>query len=289
MNQAVFWVTPISFASCINDQEVHRVQPFMQRDFRALENSVRANREIEGASQAAVVTGLARGAYAQRGDVLSRLAIRAHRAIGPQAAFEILTRGFFVGEEFEELKCADGGFRHLGGLVSGRLDRFAVLVCLKDYGSHLVVPLRAGDVLIEAPDAGDIAHDLYGFSSRGPWIAEFKQVLGRRALVASQLPDLLGLPRLRPEGSVSQPWCLHDYVDPELPCQLCELISFALIGNRQVVTVDLLLDRGKASGLRFRVREVHFCVLHVSIVADYMRVVKYKVDSGQRFLKRRRM
>lgn len=77
-----------------------------------------------------------------------------------------------------------------------------------------------------------LAHDVYSLTSRCPGIRKFKLVFGRRALVSCQLPDLLGRARLRSKGSINQPLGLHDYANPELFSQLCELAGFAMIGFR---------------------------------------------------------
>jgi hypothetical protein len=101
------------------NEQVHAVQPFVERHLRPFEDGVGSDREIEGATQAAVVTSLARGARSQDAHALARLAIGAGWSIGPKAIFQIDSRRFFVGEQSEQLEGADCGFRHLGTTVFG--------------------------------------------------------------------------------------------------------------------------------------------------------------------------
>ena len=97
------------------DQQVHGIDPLVQRNLRALENGVCANREIELAREAPIEPRLARGARTKGRYAVSRLAIGADRAIGPETTFEVGPRRLLIGKQREQLKCADGGFAH--GLV----------------------------------------------------------------------------------------------------------------------------------------------------------------------------
>jgi hypothetical protein len=228
-----------ALAGC--NEQIHRVDPLVQRDMRPLENRSRPNGEIKLASVAAIEASLTRR------DTVSALASRARRTVRPQTALQVHARGFFVWEQLKELEGADGGARHL---IFRR----------------------------------DVAHNLDSLTSSGPWIAEFKHVLGRGALVASQLPDLLRQSRLRPEGSINQPWGLHDDVNPELLSQLRELVSFAVVGNRSVVPVNLLLDGWKALRVRFGLCQVHFLVFHKPIVLDSLTHYKRKITLDGSYL-----
>ena len=80
-------------------QKVHRVNPFMQRNVRPLENRARSDREGKlGAAVAAVVP------LRPDNDAIPALALRTDNAVRPQAAFEIEPSGFLIWEPLEKLK-----------------------------------------------------------------------------------------------------------------------------------------------------------------------------------------
>src|SRR5579859_2065621 len=106
------------------NEQIHRVDPLVQRDMGALENRSRANREIELASVASVVPGLARR------DPLSSLAGRAYRTVGPETALQVHARRFFVREQLEELEGADSRFAHS---ISGALPKQSPMLIRSDF------------------------------------------------------------------------------------------------------------------------------------------------------------
>lgn len=95
------------------DQQIHAVEPFMERHFRAFENCIGADCEIELARQASVVSWLPRGARSKGAHTLPGLAIRANGAGGPESALQVDARRFFIREQREQLKRADRGAGHL--------------------------------------------------------------------------------------------------------------------------------------------------------------------------------
>lgn len=93
------------------DQQVHRVDPLIQRDFRPLEDRSRAHREIEVAGVAVVEAGALAAADS------FPLAVRAPRTVRPQPVLQILPRGLGRWEQLEEFEGADGGLAH-GSIVA---------------------------------------------------------------------------------------------------------------------------------------------------------------------------
>ena len=85
-------------------QQVHGIQPFMQRNMGPLEYGPGADGEIQLAGVAAVETVLAGG------DALHFGAARALHAFGPNPALHIQAGGLLVREQAEKLENADGGF-----------------------------------------------------------------------------------------------------------------------------------------------------------------------------------
>ena len=113
MNHAVFCVTPISFAICIEliplravTTKVHRIEPFVQRDVRPLENGSGADSEIQLAFVAAVEPVLASG------ETILTSAGRAGRPLGPETRFEVHSRRLCVGEHGEKLEGTDCALAH---------------------------------------------------------------------------------------------------------------------------------------------------------------------------------
>ena len=88
-------------------EQVHRVEPFVQGDVAALEDRPCTDREIEGTGIAAVEANL--GLFP---DALPALTLRAERAIGPEAGFQIEPRRLRRGEHLEKLEGADCAFTH---------------------------------------------------------------------------------------------------------------------------------------------------------------------------------
>ena len=92
------------------DQQIHAVEPLVQRYLRPLHYRPGADGEVEGASQAAVVSGLARGACPKRAHTLSSAAVGAGWTRSPDTALQINARRFLIGIQREKLKCC-GGYR----------------------------------------------------------------------------------------------------------------------------------------------------------------------------------
>lgn len=83
-------------------KQVHRVNPFVQRNVRALEDRPGAYREVLKTLIAAVVPLDLAGSHA-----VTKAANRAVRALGPKTGFEVFTPGSLVREHLEKLESAD--------------------------------------------------------------------------------------------------------------------------------------------------------------------------------------
>ena len=88
-------------------QQVHRIDPLVQRDVAALEDGARPHREVLFALVAAVK------AASTRRDALAEPAHGAARAIGPKAFFEVDARRLGIGDQREQLEGGYGRFAHL--------------------------------------------------------------------------------------------------------------------------------------------------------------------------------
>ncbi len=95
-------------------KQIHRVNPLVQRDMRALENRASANREVLFALIAAIEAFLARR------EAFAKPANWAVRPVRPKAAFKINTRSLLVREHLKKLK---GRNRALGHRATPRLRR----------------------------------------------------------------------------------------------------------------------------------------------------------------------
>src|SRR5579862_3838019 len=84
-----------------SNEKIHRINPFVKRNMRPLENRSRPHSEVELTGVAAVVSGL------PRRDALAAFALRALHAIGPQTALKINTGAGFIRERLEQLECAN--------------------------------------------------------------------------------------------------------------------------------------------------------------------------------------
>ncbi len=80
------------------DEQVHRVDPLMQRDMRAFHDGAGADGEVFLALVAAVVAALARR------DAITGAANRAARAVRPQAALKPDARRFCIWDHLEKLE-----------------------------------------------------------------------------------------------------------------------------------------------------------------------------------------
>src|SRR5207248_543739 len=88
-------------------EQVHRVNPLVQRNLGPLEDGARSNSEVKVAGVAVVE------AFSRPGRNPLRFAIGTNRAIRPQPAFQILAGAGFVREGFEEFESAYGALAHV--------------------------------------------------------------------------------------------------------------------------------------------------------------------------------
>lgn len=86
------------------DEQIHGIQPLVQRDVRPLEYRAGAHSEILFALVATVVTA------SPLRDALAKAAHGTLAAVRPQARFEVSPRRLLVGEHGEQLVSADGDF-----------------------------------------------------------------------------------------------------------------------------------------------------------------------------------
>lgn len=96
------------------DEQIHGVEPLMQRDMAPLENGRRADGEVGLTGVAAVEPALARG------DPLGLVTGRADGAVRPPLALHVDPRGFRVGEHLEKLERGDRGLTHFAHASSVR-------------------------------------------------------------------------------------------------------------------------------------------------------------------------
>lgn len=99
------------------DQQIHGVEPLVQRDMAALEDGRGANGEVRLAGIAAVEAALARG------DPLGLVAGRADGAVRPPLTLHVDPRGFRVGEHLEKLERGDRGLAHCPCIFCSRKKR----------------------------------------------------------------------------------------------------------------------------------------------------------------------
>lgn len=90
------------------DEEVHGINPLVKWDFGCSEYRAVPHCEREFLARAATI-----GATGTRRHASAGMALRAGWSVRPQAAFEVDSSGFLIGEPLEELKGTDGGARHL--------------------------------------------------------------------------------------------------------------------------------------------------------------------------------
>ena len=126
------------------DQQIHAVEPLVQGHLGPLHHRASPHGKVERASQAAVVSGLARGARAKGAYALSSAAIGAGWTGGPDPAFQVDPRRFFVGEQREKLKSTDSGAGHFSGpayLAPTGAESLRERVCLYCLRPILSLPL----------------------------------------------------------------------------------------------------------------------------------------------------
>ena len=98
-------------------QQIHGVEPLVQRDMAALEDGRGADGEVRLAGVAAVVAALACG------DPLGLVTGRANGAVRPPLALHVDPSGFRVGEHLEKLECGDRGLAHCPCIFCSRKKR----------------------------------------------------------------------------------------------------------------------------------------------------------------------
>jgi len=94
-------------------QEVHGIQPLMQRDVTPTEDGTRPNGEGEFLACVAAVKTFRSGNHG-----LTRFALWADRAVGPETIFEVRPSRFLVREKFEQLEGADCALAHSASRLS---------------------------------------------------------------------------------------------------------------------------------------------------------------------------
>jgi len=88
------------------DEQVHGIEPLVQRNVRPLKDGASSDGEVQFARVAAIETALARR------DVLRAFAGRAERPVSPDARFQKEPRRLGIGKHLENLKRAYGAFAH---------------------------------------------------------------------------------------------------------------------------------------------------------------------------------
>lgn len=88
-------------------EQVHRVNPLMQRNVRSLEDGAGANREVLFALIAAIE------AFLTDRDTFAEAADRAAWPVRPKATFKVGASGFLIGKHLEQLEGGDGRLAHV--------------------------------------------------------------------------------------------------------------------------------------------------------------------------------
>lgn len=114
-------------------QQVHRVQPLMQRHMRPLEDRPRAHREIQLAGVAAVEAALAGR------NPLALGAGRTRRALGPQPRFQVRPGRVLIGKHRKELKRADRD------LVHSQSPLLLNILAETSKGVKYIIPAKGGE------------------------------------------------------------------------------------------------------------------------------------------------
>src|SRR5579885_2004977 len=91
------------------NEQVHRIEPLMQRHMAALKDGSRSHREVQFASVATVIAG----SVLHRCDACAALALWADDAVWPKPRFQVLASRGFVREKLEQFEGADSRARHL--------------------------------------------------------------------------------------------------------------------------------------------------------------------------------
>src|SRR3954447_10976303 len=112
------------------DEQIHRIDPFVQRNMRPLHDSAGANREVFLALTATVIAALAGR------DPVAQTADRAARAVRPEAAFQPQPTGFRVGNHPENLVRGNGALAHTDPLD------YTPIIARKSRGVKYVIPQK---------------------------------------------------------------------------------------------------------------------------------------------------
>src|SRR5579859_1726225 len=94
-------------------QQVHGVEPLVQRNLATLKDGASANGEVKIAASVAAVEP---NPLARR-NPFTALAVRTDHAVRPEARFQIEPSGFLVREGLKQLESADSAFAHLAHLL----------------------------------------------------------------------------------------------------------------------------------------------------------------------------
>src|SRR4051812_48703703 len=121
------------------DEQVHRIDPFVQRDMRPLHHRPGANREVLLALAAAVIA-----AFARR-DAVSETANRTVRTIRPETAFQPKPARFRVRNYLEKLVGGNGALAHAEPLD------YAPIIARKSRGVKYIIPFHRGRILATKP------------------------------------------------------------------------------------------------------------------------------------------
>lgn len=93
------------------NEQIHRINPFVERNVRPLEDRASSHREIQHTGVTAVETVLTGG------NELTAFTSRTSNAVRPQSGFQIEPRGFLVWDQFKQLKRAYCAFAHKPNLL----------------------------------------------------------------------------------------------------------------------------------------------------------------------------
>src|SRR3954465_1809905 len=117
------------------DEQIHRIDPFVQRNMRPLHDSAGANREVFLALTATVIAALAGR------DPVAQTADRAARAVRPEAAFQPQPTGFRVGNHPENLVRGNGALAHTDPLD------YTPIIARKSRGVKYIIPKFYGNTV----------------------------------------------------------------------------------------------------------------------------------------------
>src|SRR3954469_8697455 len=112
------------------DEQVHRIDPLVQRDMRPLHDGAGANREVLLALTAAVIAALACR------DPVAETANRAARAVRTEVAFQPQPARFRVRNHLEKLVRGNGALAHAEPLD------YAPIIVRKSRGVKYIIPLN---------------------------------------------------------------------------------------------------------------------------------------------------